>query len=95
MWRALCRFVSTKNPPVVVITDHQPFVFANAKGCSKAYFVNEVLKKISSSFPDVEISFLHLPGEKIPADKLSRGEGSLDEGKLGEALARVRGSANV
>jgi hypothetical protein len=86
IWAAMCRFISPRtHRSVLVLTDHQPMVYAGDSGRPKAFLYNELLEKTRVNFPGVSVKYKHVKGELMPSDGLSRGH-EIDD----ESLARAK-----
>ena len=90
---ALARFVCPTWRHVVVVTDHQPLVFAGAKGHAHSYEYNRVLEWAGRSFPRARFVFRFVEGLANPADEPSRGK-RVESSKVRAACAMLSAEAS-
>ena len=90
IWLAMCRFFSPNSGArVLILTDHSPAVWPAEKGYAKGFFANRLYRRLETTFPMCQISFLHIKGENNPTDGISRGLAlSADDREKAVGLAR-------
>lgn len=75
LYRACCAMVARhKHRAVHIMSDSSAATGAINKGSSGSYWMNYVCVKLQAAFPEVAIRVTHTPGNRNPADGVSRGE---------------------
>jgi hypothetical protein len=94
IWRAALHFLRPgSRGNVVILTDHQPVVPALARGYAKAWTYNQLLQRLTSSFPGTTFEFRHIAGTDNPLDAASRGLASGPG--IPEAMMGLMGAPNL
>ena len=87
MWEAVRNCKHNRWRKIVIVTDHDPLVWAAQRGYGKAYEYNRTLLKLQSTRLEIDVVFV--PGSANPADEPSRGK-SVNMQKVATALQMIR-----
>ena len=88
-WLALCRFVKPTWRSVVVVSDHKPLVQSGEAQCAKSYEYNQLFRRISTTYPSLNVRFMFIPGTENPGDEPSRAR-AVDGAKVEAAVEKIR-----